>query len=134
MKEKALYWSPRILAILAILFMLMFSFDAFDGNEPLGRKLLGFLIHNIPVLILTAIVVVAWNRELPGGIILIAVAFCANYIFPFIYDQQRLPYYFHTFYGYRGFVYTSPPAVREEKVTISRFPQSGIKSRCSWPA
>ncbi|MGD0583167.1 MAG: hypothetical protein ABR974_09510 [Bacteroidales bacterium] len=81
MKEKALYWTPRILAILAILFMLMFSFDAFDGNEPLGRKLLGFLIHNIPVLILTAIVVVAWNRELPGGIILIAVAFCACIFF-----------------------------------------------------
>ena len=55
MKERVLYWTPRVLMILALLFMLMFSFDVFEGNEPLGRKLLGFLISNIPVFILTAI-------------------------------------------------------------------------------
>ena len=41
---KTLQWLARILAIAAIIFMLMFSFDAFSGDEPLGKKLLGFLI------------------------------------------------------------------------------------------
>jgi hypothetical protein len=81
MKEKILYWTPRILTILAILFMVMFSFDVFEGNEPIGRKLLGFLIHNIPVLILTGILIVAWIWELAGGILLIAAAIAASIFF-----------------------------------------------------
>jgi len=76
-----LYWTPRILTILAILFMLMFSFDVFDGNEPVGAKLLGFLMHNIPVLILTGILVVAWKQELAGGVLLIAAAIAASIFF-----------------------------------------------------
>jgi energy-coupling factor transporter transmembrane protein EcfT len=65
MKERILYWTPRILTILAILFMLMFSFDVFEGNEALGRKLAGFFMHNIPVIILAVILVIAWKWELP---------------------------------------------------------------------
>jgi hypothetical protein len=79
MKEKILYWTPRIITILAILFMTMFSFDVFGGNEPLSRKLLGFLMHNIPVLILIAILIVAWKWEIVGGLLFI-VAFGASCI------------------------------------------------------
>jgi hypothetical protein len=81
MKEKILYWIPRILTILAILFMMMFSFDVFGGNEPLGRKLLGFLMHNIPVLILTAILIVAWRREIAGGSLFILAAIGGSIFF-----------------------------------------------------
>jgi len=80
MKEKALYWTPRIITILAILFMMMFSFDVFGGNEPLSKKLLGFLMHNIPVLILIVVLVVAWKWEIVGGVLFI-VAFIAASIF-----------------------------------------------------
>jgi hypothetical protein len=81
MKEKILYWTPRVLAILATLFLMMFSFDVFDGSEPLSRELLGFLIHNIPVLILTAILVVAWKWEIVGGILFIIAAIAASIFF-----------------------------------------------------
>jgi hypothetical protein len=81
MKEKTLYWIPRILTILAILFMMMFSFDVFRGNEPLGRKLLGFLIHNIPVLILTAILIIAWRWEIIGGVVFILCSVAGSIIF-----------------------------------------------------
>jgi hypothetical protein len=74
MKEKTLYWIPRILTILAIIFMIMFSFDVFGGDEPLGRKLLGFLMHNIPPLILTGILLIAWKWELVGGALFIIAA------------------------------------------------------------
>jgi len=80
MKEKALYWIPRVFTIFAILFMLMFSLDVFEGNEPVGRKLPGFVMHNIPVLILAVILIIAWKWEIPGGILFIA-AFIAGSIY-----------------------------------------------------
>jgi len=80
MAERLLYWIPRVFTILAILFMMMFSFDAFEGNEPLGKKIIGLLIHNIPVLILIIILAIAWKRELIGGFLFI-LAFIAGGIF-----------------------------------------------------
>jgi hypothetical protein len=81
MRERVLYWIPRVLMILALLFMLMFSFDAFDGNESFGRKILDFLLHNIPVFILTGIFVIAWKRELIGGLLLFAALIAASILF-----------------------------------------------------
>ena len=80
MKEKLLYWIPRIFTIMAILFMMMFSFDVFSGNELLSRKLFGFLIHNIPVLILIGILIVAWRWEVIGGALFI-IAFFVSAIY-----------------------------------------------------
>jgi hypothetical protein len=80
MKAKILYWIPRILTILAILFMLMFSLDSLGGNEPIGRKILRLLVHNIPALILIGILIIAWRKEVAGGILFI-VAFIAAAIF-----------------------------------------------------
>ena len=81
MKERILYWTPRILNIIALLFMLMFSFDAFDGNDTMWHKILGFLIHNIPVIILAALLILAWYREMIGGVLIFAVALAACFYF-----------------------------------------------------
>ena len=81
MKTKAFFWTPRILAIIAILFMVMFSFDVFGGNEPPARKILGFLMHNIPAFILTGILAVAWKWEVIGGILFIIAAIAASFFF-----------------------------------------------------
>ena len=89
MKSKILYWIPRILTILSILFMTMFSLDAFGGNESFGAKMLGFLIHNIPVLILIAILIIAWKWEVEGGALFI-IASIVGFI------------YFHSFSGNPG--------------------------------
>jgi hypothetical protein len=72
MKKNLLYWSPRILAILAILFMMMFSLDCFE----MGGKdaLICLLMHNIPALIIAGVLVLAWKWELIGGILFIAVS------------------------------------------------------------
>jgi len=69
-----LLWFTRILAILAILFVLMFSMDAFSGDEPFNRKLSGFLVHSIPALILICALIVAWKYEIAGGAIFIIIA------------------------------------------------------------
>jgi hypothetical protein len=77
MKEKILYWLPRVLGIFAILFVLLFSFDVFEGNSPMWKKLAGFVIHNIPVIILSCILAVAWKWETIGGSVFIIAALTA---------------------------------------------------------
>jgi hypothetical protein len=81
MKQKILFWIPRVMAILAILFMMMFSIDVFEANEPIYRKLLGFVMHNIPVLILIIILLVSWKYEIIGGILFIAFSIAGSIFF-----------------------------------------------------
>jgi len=78
MKKKLLYWSPRILATLAILFMMMFSLDCFEGET--GDILLCLVMHNIPAFIIIVILVIAWKWELIGGVLFVA-AFLAGSIY-----------------------------------------------------
>ena len=73
MKNKALLWTPRILGILAILFMMMFSMDCFGGTDSYGEQLVCFLMHNIPSFACIAILIVAWKWELIGGLLFILV-------------------------------------------------------------
>lgn len=81
MTAKILYWVPRILTILAILFMMMFSLDMIGENIPLGKKLPGLLIHNLPAFILAGILIIAWKKELIGGILFIAAFIAASIFF-----------------------------------------------------
>jgi len=81
MKSRIFYWIPRVLAVISILFMAMFSLDAFDGDESFGMKMLGFLMHNIPVLIVTAILVIAWKWEFAGGILFILASIAGTIFF-----------------------------------------------------
>lgn len=96
MSSKFFYWLPRILTILSLAFMFMFSLDSFGGNESVARKMLGFFIQNIPVLILAIILIVAWKRELAGGILFILATLCAAV-------------YFHSFTGNPGSIVVIAP-------------------------
>ena len=75
--KKFFYCLPRILGILAILFISLFALDAFEHGETIGQQLLAFLIHLIPSFVLLAFLLIAWRWELIGGIIfmLIGVGF-----------------------------------------------------------
>lgn len=63
------HWLPRIICILAILFISVFALDAFSPGLTLWQQLAGFLMHLIPTFILTCLLVIAWKWELVGGII-----------------------------------------------------------------
>jgi len=80
MYMKLVRWTPRVLCILAILFVSLFALDSFDPKLTIGEQILGFLIHLIPSFILAIFLAVAWKWELIGGI-LFAVAFIAAGIF-----------------------------------------------------
>ena len=71
MKLKILQWTARVLAILSILILMIFSLDVFEGEDSLMKKLTGFLVHNIPALILIIALILSWRYEVAGGLLFI---------------------------------------------------------------
>jgi len=69
--NKFLLWAPRILGIIFILFLAMFSLDVFDLGLGFWPTLAGLLIHNIPALILLIVILISWRYPLVGGIVFI---------------------------------------------------------------
>lgn len=67
--QKIIFWLPRILAILFILFISLFALDVFDLEAPWHRLLGGFLMHLIPSFILLAVLIASWKNGLAAGII-----------------------------------------------------------------
>ncbi len=70
---KLLHWTPRILVILAILFVSMFALDSFSSERTFWQNAGAFLMHLVPSFVLLGILIVAWKWEKVGGIILMAV-------------------------------------------------------------
>jgi hypothetical protein len=67
-KNKYLRWSPRILGIFFVLFLMLFSLDVFDEKLSGWQIVIGLLIHNIPAILLAAVLAVSWKHEIVGGI------------------------------------------------------------------
>ncbi len=70
---KIFQWLPRIICILAILFVSIFAADAFEAGNTAKQQLAQFFIHLIPSFLLLVFLLLAWRRELIGGIIFIAI-------------------------------------------------------------
>ena len=82
--KQLLFWSPRVICILAILFISKFAADAFE------QGLSAVLIHLIPSFVLITFLIVAWKWEFIGGIIftLIGLGF-APFIFMLNYNRNH---------------------------------------------
>jgi prepilin signal peptidase PulO-like enzyme (type II secretory pathway) len=61
--------------------MTIFSFDVFGGDDSFGLKMLGFLVHNIPVLILIVILIISWKWEMAGGVLFILASISGTVFF-----------------------------------------------------
>ena len=70
---RVFHWLPRIICILAILFVSLFATDAFAPGLTIWQQLGGFLIQLIPSFILLAFLIVAWKWEFIGGIIFVVI-------------------------------------------------------------
>ena len=79
---KWMYWTPRVGAIVMLLFLVMFSLDVFEMKLGFWGTLLGLFMHNLPVIILAIAVWIAWKREIVGGIafILVGLFYISRYI------------------------------------------------------
>ena len=78
-------WLPRIICILAILFVSLFAADAFTPGLTIWKQLGGFFIQLIPSFILLAILIIVWKRELIGGIIFIVIGLAMS---PFVFRMN----------------------------------------------
>jgi hypothetical protein len=67
-----LFWTPRILSILFILFIGLFSLDVFGTGAGFWATLVGFLIHNIPSFLLIVALILAWRWEWIGAVLYIS--------------------------------------------------------------
>ena|SRR3989344_1874989 len=74
--NKLLFWAPRVLAILFILFLAMFSLDIFGNNYTFWETVVGLFMHNILSIILLIVLIISWKYEIVG-----AVAFILGGIF-----------------------------------------------------
>lgn len=98
MNRKLMFWIPRVLAVLIILFVIMFSLDSFEGTEPFWKKVLGFLINNIFAFIIIASLIAGWKKDIIAGVlfILITLAGCI---------------FFHSFRGNPGSLIVMAPVL-----------------------
>jgi hypothetical protein len=69
--NRYLYWTPRILSILFILFLAMFSLEVITPEASFSEIAMGLLIHNIPSLVLLIVLIISWKYEIVGGIVFI---------------------------------------------------------------
>jgi hypothetical protein len=89
---KVLHWTPRILCILAILFISLFSLDSFSSERSFLQNTTAFLTHNIPSFVLLAVLIIAWKWEKVGGIILTIIGLAFSiFIFVFNYKRNHFP-------------------------------------------
>ena len=85
---KVLHWTPRILCILAILFISLFALDSFSSERTFWQNIAALMMHLIPSFVLLAVLVVAWKWEKVGGITL-TIFGLAFFIFIFIFNLKR---------------------------------------------
>jgi len=87
---KVLYWVPRITCILAILFISLFAADAFAPGFTIWQQLQDFFFHLIPSFVLLGFLVLAWKRELIGGIIFTVLGIVFTpFIFALNYNRNH---------------------------------------------
>ena len=73
MKNSFWLWFPRIVVMLIIVFLSMFSADLFDERLGFWQLMLGLLMHNIPSIILLLILILTWKKPLLAGLLIIAI-------------------------------------------------------------
>ena len=84
--KKLLYYAPRVLGIVFILFITSFSFDVFDGTHSFRESIPAFLIRSRFSFILLAVLLVSWKNEILGGalFILVGILFLVIHVSPIV--------------------------------------------------
>ena len=84
--NKFIFWTPRIISILFVIFLALFSLDIFDGNYGFWGTIVGLFMHNIPAIILFVVIIISWKYEIVGGIAFILAGIF--YIFMLLMNRQ----------------------------------------------
>ena len=109
---KIFYWTPRIICIIAILFISLFALDAFSPELSFWQQISGFLMHLIPSFILLAILILAWKKEFIGGILFMIIGLgLSPIVFSHNYRMNHSIFYESWYYSnnYNSFCYSLRP-------------------------
>ena len=63
-----LYWTPRVLGILFILFVSMFALDIFAMGLGFWGTIVGLFMHLLPSIAMSVALVLGWRREWIGAL------------------------------------------------------------------
>jgi hypothetical protein len=76
-QSRFILWAPRVLGIMMVLFLALFSLDVFELASSPMDLIKGLLVHNIPSFLLILVLVICWHREWLGAILfpLLGVAY-----------------------------------------------------------
>lgn len=66
--SKFVYWAPRILSVIFILFLVLLSLDVFSSELSFWETLVELFMHNIPAFVLLVVLLISWKYEIVGGI------------------------------------------------------------------
>lgn len=80
-KLNVIYWVPRVLSVLVIVFFSIFALDVFIPGKTIGYYMEGLIIHLLPNLILAVLLAIAWKWEKIGGLLFMAAAILTVFIF-----------------------------------------------------
>ena len=69
-----LYWAPRVLGVVFILFISLFALDVFGNGYGFWKTIAAFIIHLAPAYVMLVILYLAWRWELLGGLIYLFLA------------------------------------------------------------
>ncbi len=85
-----LWWAPRLLAAAFLGFLALFSLDVIAPEATAGEIALGLLLHNIPVLVLLGMLVVAWRLDAVGAA---AFAAAGSFYVIMVVGRAGVPWY-----------------------------------------
>jgi len=69
LSNRMLFWTPRVLSLLFIVFLSLFALDVFGGNLGFWQTALALIMHLLPVFVLIVALIMAWRWEWIGAAI-----------------------------------------------------------------
>ncbi len=67
--KRAIFWTPRALAIIFAVFISLFALDVFGGGRGFWPTVAALLIHLIPTYLVLIALAVAWRWEWVGAVL-----------------------------------------------------------------
>jgi len=71
--KRILFYTPRVLGILFILFVSLFALDIFDMGLDFWGTIVGLFMHLLPSIVMTIVLVLGWRWEWVGAAFFAAV-------------------------------------------------------------
>ncbi len=81
MLRKVLYWLPRVLLILFTVLISILAVDVFFEGYGFPEVFIALFMHLIPTFILIGLTVLAWKKELIGGLLIIGLGIFTIFFF-----------------------------------------------------